>query len=66
VDTKVLVHDGHDSACKCWSARGMSAHKSARLLKGMFYPSFTGTLPFVRTIEMCIESILPSYLNDLQ
>jgi hypothetical protein len=52
----VLVHDGHDWARKCWSARGMSGHESARSLKGMFYPSSTGTLTFARSIEMCVES----------
>jgi hypothetical protein len=44
VGTNVLVHDGHDWESKCWSARGMSRHESARPLKGMFYPSFVGTL----------------------
>jgi hypothetical protein len=28
VGTKVLVHDGHDWARKCWSTRGMSGHES--------------------------------------
>jgi hypothetical protein len=56
VDTKVLVHDGHAWACKCWSARGMSGHESARPLKGMFYPSSTGTLTFVKMVETCVES----------
>jgi hypothetical protein len=35
---------GLEWARKCWSARGMSGHESAGLLKGMFYPSFAGTL----------------------
>jgi hypothetical protein len=66
VDIKVLVYDGHDWACKCWSTRGMSGHESAKPLKGMFYPSSAGTLTFIRTIEICVESILPPYPNDLQ
>jgi hypothetical protein len=49
VGTKVLVPEGHDWACKCWSARGMSGNKSARPLKGMVYPSSAGTLAFVRS-----------------
>jgi hypothetical protein len=65
VGTKVLVPEGHDWACKCWSARGMSGNKSARPLKGMIYPSSAGTLTFVRTIETCIQSVLPQYPNDL-
>jgi hypothetical protein len=36
VGTKVLVHDGHDWARKCWSARDMSGNESAGPLKGMF------------------------------
>jgi hypothetical protein len=36
VGTKVLVHDGYAWAHKCWSARGMSGHESARPLKDMF------------------------------
>jgi hypothetical protein len=52
----LLAHDGHDWACKCWSARGMSGHKSAGPSKGMIYPSFVGTQTFVRMIEMCVES----------
>jgi hypothetical protein len=56
---KVLVHVGHDWAQKCWSARGMSEHESARPLKGMFYPSSTCKMTFVRMIEMCVESVLP-------
>jgi hypothetical protein len=43
VGTKVLVHDGHDWARKCWSARGMSGHESVGPLEGMIYPSSTGT-----------------------
>jgi hypothetical protein len=57
--TKVLVQDSHGWARKCWSATGISGHESARPLKGMFYPSFAGTITFVKTIETCIESILP-------
>jgi hypothetical protein len=59
VGTHVLVHDGHDWAHKCWSARGMSGHESAGPLKGMFYPSSVGTLTFVRTIETIFENVLP-------
>jgi hypothetical protein len=33
VGTKVLVHDEHDWARKCWSARSMSGHKSVGPLK---------------------------------
>jgi hypothetical protein len=33
VGTKVLVHDGHDWARKCWSARGMSGYVSAGPLR---------------------------------
>jgi hypothetical protein len=51
VGTKVLVHDGHESAGP---------------LKGMFYPSFACTLTFVKMIEMCVESVLPPYLKDSQ
>jgi hypothetical protein len=36
VGTKVLVHDGHDWARKCWSARDMSGNESAGPLKGIF------------------------------
>jgi hypothetical protein len=56
VGTNVLVHDGHDWAHKCWSARGMSGHESGGPLKDMFYPSSAGTLIFIKTIEMCVES----------
>jgi hypothetical protein len=59
VGTHVLVHDGHDWAHKCWSARGMSGHESAGPLKGMFYPSSVGTLTFVRMIETIFENVLP-------
>jgi hypothetical protein len=59
VGTHVLVHDGHDWAHKCWSARGMSGHESAGPLKGMFYLSSVGTLTFVRTIETIFENVLP-------
>jgi hypothetical protein len=34
----------------------MSGHKSARPLKGMFYPSSEGTLTFIKMIETCVES----------
>jgi hypothetical protein len=37
-------------------ARGMSEHKSAGLLKGIFYPSSAGTLTFIKIIETCVES----------
>jgi hypothetical protein len=33
VGTKVLIHDGHDWARKCWSARGMSEHESVGPLR---------------------------------
>jgi hypothetical protein len=66
VGTKVLVHDGHDWARKCWSTRGMSGHESAGPLKGMFYPSSLDTLTFVKTIETSVESVLPPSLNDSQ
>jgi hypothetical protein len=32
----VLIHDGLEWACKYWSIRGMSGHKSAGPLKDMF------------------------------
>jgi hypothetical protein len=56
VGMQVLVHDGHDWAHKCWSARGMSGHESVGPLKGIFYPSSTGTLTFTGSIETCVES----------
>jgi hypothetical protein len=56
VSTKVLVHDQHYWARKCWSARGMSGHKSVGSLKGMFYSSSAGILTFARSIETCVES----------
>jgi hypothetical protein len=34
----------------------MSGQESARPLKGMFYPSSTGTLTSVKMIEMIVES----------
>jgi hypothetical protein len=43
-------------ARKCWSTRGTSEQDSAGPLKGIFYPSSTGTLTFVRMIETCVES----------
>jgi hypothetical protein len=63
---KMLVHDGHDWAHKCWSTRGMSGNKSAGPLKGIFYSSSTCTLIFVRTIETCVDSVLPPYHDDSQ
>jgi hypothetical protein len=36
VGTKVLAHDKHEWARKCWSARDMSEHESVGPLKGMF------------------------------
>jgi hypothetical protein len=33
VDTKVLIHDGHDWARKCYSGRDMSGHESAGPLR---------------------------------
>jgi hypothetical protein len=57
VGTKVLVHDGHEWACKCWSVRGMSGHKSAGPLKGMFYPSYAGTLASIKSLVMMCESV---------
>jgi hypothetical protein len=56
VATEVLVHGRRDWARKCWSARGMSGHKSAGPLKIIFYPSSTGTLTFAKSIETCVES----------
>jgi hypothetical protein len=56
VGTKVLVHDGHDWAHKCWSARGMSGHESTRPLKSMFYPSTVGILTSVKSLETCVVS----------
>jgi hypothetical protein len=35
-------------------------------MMGVFYLSSVGTLTFVRTIETCVESVLPPYLNDSQ
>jgi hypothetical protein len=52
VGTKVLVHDGHEWARKCWSVSGMSGHESARPLKGMFDSPFTGTLTYVKSLAM--------------
>jgi hypothetical protein len=66
VDTKLLVHNGHDWARKCWSARGMSGYKSVGPLKGMFDPSSVGTLTCIKMIEMCVERVLPPYPNDSQ
>jgi hypothetical protein len=55
VGTKLLVNDGHDWAHKCWSARGMSGHKSVGPLKGMFYPSSAGTLTCVKMIKIFVD-----------
>jgi hypothetical protein len=62
----VLVHGGHDWACKCWSTRGMSGHKITGHLKGMLYSSSAGTLTSVKMIEMIVESVLPPYMNNSQ
>jgi hypothetical protein len=56
VGTKVLVHDGHKWARKCWSAGGMSGHESAGPLKDMFHPSSAGTLTCVKSLAMIFES----------
>jgi hypothetical protein len=56
--TKVLVHNGHEWARKCWSARGMSGHESATPHKGMFYLSSSGTLTFIKMLETCVENAL--------
>jgi hypothetical protein len=65
VGTKVLMtQDGIIWAHKCWSTRGMSGHESAGPIKGIIYPSSVGTMTFIRTIETCVENILPSYPND--
>jgi hypothetical protein len=48
---KVLVHNGHEWARKCWSTRGMSGHKSVGPLKVMFDSSSTGTLACVKLLE---------------
>jgi hypothetical protein len=37
-------------ARKCWSARGMSGHKSAGPSKGVFCPSSAGTLTCIKLI----------------
>jgi hypothetical protein len=56
VGTKVLVHDGHVWAHRCWSARGMSGHESAGPLKGMFFSIFCRYTNSVRTIETIVQS----------
>jgi hypothetical protein len=66
VGTKVLVHDGHDWAHKCWSTRGMSGHESAAPLKAMFYPSSASTLTSVKMLEMFVENVLPPNACDPQ
>jgi hypothetical protein len=67
VGMKVLMaHDGDDLACKCWSASDMSRHESAEPPKGIFYPSFTGTLTCVKSLAMMFERIVPPYPNVLQ
>jgi hypothetical protein len=45
---------GHEWAQKCWST------------KGMFDPSYVSTLTCVKTLEICVESVLPPYPNNLQ
>jgi hypothetical protein len=51
---------------------GMSGHVSvgplrARVKVDDCYDSFfAGTLTFIKTLEMCIESVLPPYPNDSQ
>jgi hypothetical protein len=57
VGTKVLVHDGHEWAHKCWSVRGMNGHESVGPLKGMFYPSSAGTLTCIKLFETVFESV---------
>jgi hypothetical protein len=47
VGIKVIVHDWHEWACKCWSIRGMSRQESGGHLKGMVNPSSAGTLTCV-------------------
>jgi hypothetical protein len=63
---KVLVHDGHDWACECWSARGMSGHESVGPLKRIFCPSSRGTLTCVKLLETFVRASLPPYPNDSQ
>jgi hypothetical protein len=58
VSTKVLLAlDGDDWACMCWSARGMSGHKSARPPKGLLYPFSACTLTCVKSLVTCVESV---------
>jgi hypothetical protein len=67
VGTKVLLaHNRDDWARKCWSARGMSGHKSARSPKVMFYPSSVYILICVKSLVTCVESVLPPCLNNSQ
>jgi hypothetical protein len=47
---------GDDLACKCWSARGMSSHESARSPTGMFYPSSVGTETSVKSIDTFVRT----------
>jgi hypothetical protein len=51
-------------ACKCWSARGMSEHGSARPPKGMFYPSSAGALICVKSLVTCVQSILHATMSE--
>jgi hypothetical protein len=66
VGMKVLVHDGHEWACKCWSVRGMSGHESARRHEDMFDPSSAGTLICVKSLVTMFESVVPLFLNVSQ
>jgi hypothetical protein len=66
VGTKVLLaHDRDDWACKCWSARDISGHESAGPTKGMFYPSYAGTLICVKSLVTCVDSVLSPCPNNL-
>jgi hypothetical protein len=61
VGTKVLLaQDGGDWAYKCWSARGISGHKSVGPLKGIFYPSSIGTLTCVKSLETFVRALCHS------
>jgi hypothetical protein len=53
----LLALDGGDWARKCWSARGMSGHESVGPLKGIFYPSYTGTLTCIKLVEMFMRAL---------
>jgi hypothetical protein len=65
VGMKVLVHDEHEWARKCWSAKGMSGHESVGPLKSIFNPSSAGTLTCVKSLATMFESIVSMYPNDL-